>query len=270
MIFLSTMISTIDNVTLIGTAHVSSKSAELVKYTITQINPDVIAIELDKERLQSLLEKHNVAPHSSNSSSNSKHQSKHSFIDRNLIKKIGLFGFMFLKIAGFLQQKIGKTLQIEPGIDMLAGVLCAKENNTPICLADRPILQTISKFKSIPFLKKVSMIKRMIFIDMSFDERKELAKKLQKGDLDSHTINTVIEKIKNEIPEFYDILIHQRNVYMANEIVKLRKKGANKIVLVIGAGHLVGIEEILKEELKKLPKDKDVLENKTEFSFKVE
>ena len=258
------MITTIDNVTLIGTAHVSKKSADLVKKTVLELNPEIIAIELDKQRLHSLLEKHK--------NPNKKQKSK--FLDRNLIRQVGMFGFLFLKISGYLQQKMGKTLNIDPGIDMLAGVQISKEQNTPLCLADRPILQTISQFKKLSFLQKMSMIKRMVFSKMSFDERKDIASKLQKGQLDNQVITQVIEQIKDEIPELYDILIHQRNVYMANEIIKLRKKGVSKMVLVIGAGHLPGIEEILKEKLLKLEEGKvfDIEENKntTQISFKLE
>lgn len=258
------MITTIDNVTLIGTAHVSKKSASLVKKTVLELQPEIVAIELDKQRLHSLLEKQK--------NPNKKQNSK--FFDRSLIKRVGFFGFLFLKVSGYLQQKMGKTLNIDPGIDMLAGVEIAKEQNIPLCLADRPILQTISQFKKLSFLQKMSMIKRMVFSKMSFDERKDLAGKLQKGQLDNQVITQVIEQIKDEIPELYDILIHQRNVYMANEIIKLRKKGINKMVLVIGAGHLPGIEEILKEKLPKLEEGKifDIKQNKntTQMSFKLE
>lgn len=258
------MISTIDNVTLIGTAHVSKKSAQLVKKTIQELNPEIVAIELDKQRLHSLLEKQK----------NPNQKNSQKFFDRNLIKQVGMFGFLFLKVSGYLQQKMGKTLNIDPGVDMLAGVVSAKEQNIPLCLADKPILKTISEFKKLSFLQKMSMIKRMVFSKMSFDERKDLADKLQKGKLDSDVINQVIFQIKDEIPELYDILIHQRNVYMAQEIIKLRKKGVNKIVLVIGAGHLPGIEEILE---KKLPKSEEITElkidlnnNMTQMSFKLE
>lgn len=263
------MITTIDNVTLIGTAHVSKKSADLVKNTINELNPEVVAIELDSMRLKTLLEKH-----SENASNSSKKKSKQSFFDRRLIKQIGMFGFMFLKVSGYLQQKMGKTLQIEPGVDMLAGVIAAKENEIPLCLADKPILKTISEFKKLSFLQKMGMIKRMIFTEMSFEERKDLAKKLQKGELDNQVINEVISQLKDEVPELYDILIHGRNVYMANEIIKLRKNGKKNIVLVIGAGHLPGILEILEEKLPKFIEKEEMLveenSNESKVSFKLE
>jgi len=50
-----------DNLTIIGTAHVSEKSVEEVKDTIIESQPDIVAVELDAARYQNLLnEKHGV------------------------------------------------------------------------------------------------------------------------------------------------------------------------------------------------------------------
>ena len=246
------MITTIQGVTLIGTAHVSKQSAKLVEKTVKELSPDIVAIELDSMRLQSLLDKHNG-------------KTPKRTQNMKLIRQVGMFGFLFLKISGFLQQKLGKSLQIDPGVDMLAGVLISKELQIPLALVDRPILQTISQFKKIPFFQKISMAKRMVFSKMDFEKRKDLATKLQKGKLDAQVITEVIGQIKEEVPELYNILIHQRNVYMANKIIQLRKKGLKDIVLVIGAGHLPGIQEILEKELQKIE-----IPNEVKMSFKLE
>jgi len=46
-------------ITIIGTAHISSESVEEVKQALDEIKPDVIAIELDDERYKSMTEKKN-------------------------------------------------------------------------------------------------------------------------------------------------------------------------------------------------------------------
>ena len=43
-----------ENLRIIGTAHVSRESAEVVKQQIAEWQPDVVAIELDENRLASL------------------------------------------------------------------------------------------------------------------------------------------------------------------------------------------------------------------------
>jgi len=44
-----------NQVKIIGTSHVSKKSSEEVKKTIENWNPDIIALELDENRLKNLL-----------------------------------------------------------------------------------------------------------------------------------------------------------------------------------------------------------------------
>ena len=39
---------------LVGTAHVSAESGELVEYIITETEPDTIAVELDEKRLEAI------------------------------------------------------------------------------------------------------------------------------------------------------------------------------------------------------------------------
>lgn len=44
-----------ENLTIVGTAHVSDKSVEEVKQTILEEKPDVVAIELCPNRYQNML-----------------------------------------------------------------------------------------------------------------------------------------------------------------------------------------------------------------------
>ena len=272
------MIETYNGITLIGTAHISKHSANVVEKKIKEIHPNIVAVELDSMRLQKLLqdEKENKEFKSLSSEEQKKYSKKKQKSNNSkLIKQVGVFGFLFLKIAGFMQQKMGKAFHIEPGIDMLSGVHTAKDLNIPLCLADRPILHTIAEFKKLSFFTKMSMVKRMIFTKMSFEEKKELAEKIQNDKLDEQTILKIISTLKEEVPELYEILIHKRNQYMVNKLIGLKKQGFEKIVIVIGAGHLPGMLELLH---KQLPKEEIVHKedggesssNTTQLNFKVE
>ena len=50
----SAVINLDDNIRLVGTAHISRSSADLVKEQIADFKPDIVAVELDKDRLQAL------------------------------------------------------------------------------------------------------------------------------------------------------------------------------------------------------------------------
>lgn len=261
------MIEIYNGITLIGTAHISKHSAQIVEKKIKELRPSVVAVELDSMRLQKLLDEHEE--HKTIESLPIEKQKKYSkkkqkSSSSKLIKQIGLFGFLFLKIAGFAQKKMGKAFQIEPGVDMLSGVNTAKELEIPLCLADRPILHTIAEFKELSFLTKMSMVKRMVFTKMSYEEKKELATKIQNDTIDEKTILKIITTLKDNVPELYDILIHKRNVYMVNKLIQLKEKGFENIVIVIGAGHLPGMLELLKQKLPQ--EDSDT----TQMSFRVE
>ena len=266
------MIQTIHGITLIGTAHISSHSAQLVKETIEKQRPQVVAVELDSMRLKSLLEKHQEVNDTHNASTSSQtHKSKQKKVKTNnskMIKQVGLFGFMFIKIAGYAQKKMGRAFHIEPGVDMLAGVNTAKELEIPLCLADRPILHTIAEFKKLSFRQKFSMVKRMLFSNMSYEERKELAQNIQQDNITEETILKIISTLKDNVPELYDILIHKRNQYMVNKLIQLKEKGYENIIIVIGAGHMPGMIELLQQKLG----DEDTQDdsNATQMSFTLE
>jgi pheromone shutdown protein TraB len=112
------------------------------------------------------------------------------------------------------------------------------------------------------------MVKRMIFTKMSYSEKKNLAEKIQNDKLDENTIMAIISTLKENVPELYDILIHKRNQYMVHKLVQLKKKGFENIVIVIGAGHMPGMIELLKQRYR----DDEELKNSnaTYMNFVVE
>ncbi|MEX2680030.1 MAG: TraB domain-containing protein [Candidatus Sigynarchaeota archaeon] len=56
-------------------------------------------------------------------------------------------------------------------------------------------------------------------------------------------------KKMDENPVFKDILVDQRNRYMAEKLVAMLKASSGKIVLVTGFGHVEGIKKIIAENL---------------------
>jgi len=119
---------TIQNIYLIGTSHVAEQSVKQIKKYFEVVQPDIVALELDKSRLYGL--QHNIK--------------RAKNID--LIKQLGLPGFMFYVFGEFAQKKIGKILKITPGSDMLTAFNIANKNKTKIALIDRDIQITLKRF----------------------------------------------------------------------------------------------------------------------------
>ena len=61
-------------------------------------------------------------------------------------------------------------------------------------------------------------------------------------------IKMMILKIKTRYPNIYDVLIKERNYFMARKLKKIMSLNPNKKILaVVGAGHEEDIMKILKE-----------------------
>src|SRR3989304_5980363 len=113
------------NIALVGTDHVAGESTRRVNAAFGEISPDIVAVELDRNRLYAL--------------KNKVRRPK----NLELIKAFGLGGFIFYVIGEFVQKKIGKIVNIEPGSEMLAALKLAEKSKADIALIDRDISITM-------------------------------------------------------------------------------------------------------------------------------
>jgi pheromone shutdown-related protein TraB len=204
------------NLVIIGTSHIAESSLNEIESVFQKENPDLIAVELDHNRLYSLLsnKKPNYSP--------------------TMIRHLGLKGYLFALIGGLIQQKLGDVVGIKPGSDMLRAVQLAQKNNKKLALIDQDIQITLARLSktigwkekfhffidifSAPFSKKMR-------IDLSKVPEKELIKKL-------------LKLMKKRYPGLHKALVEERNVIMALKLKALMEGYPdNKILAVIGAGH---------------------------------
>jgi pheromone shutdown-related protein TraB len=225
------MLKQIGNIYLLGTSHVSKESVSIIKKTISEIQPEVVAIELDYHRLKSLL---------------SKQQKKPSFFQ--LVKEYGVFGAGFLTMASSFQKKMGKKLQILPGEDMKTAYECARKESIPTILIDQHIKKTITNLSRISTLSKCSMVFNLLIKSFKKEYRVSIEHSLGKGNVPSEkTLEFIMNIIKKEAPEFYRVIISDRDHYMAHKLLQLQEKHSGPILAVVGAGHLKGMVSILEQ-----------------------
>jgi len=223
------------NLSIIGTSHISSHSIEEIKNFVITENPDIIAVELDPQRLVSLL---------------SDQKSKLKLSD---IKYLGFSGFVFALIAGFAQKKLGNVVKLSPGADMKAGVLLAKERKLKLALIDQNIQVTLKKFsKAFTFKEKMKILWDVIEAVL-FKKRAMKKMGIVNFDLTKVPEDELIEKmmipIKTRYPNMYKVLISERNEIMATRLIKLSKKNVDKHILaIVGAGHKNEILRIFKKK----------------------
>ncbi|MFT4308903.1 MAG: TraB/GumN family protein [Candidatus Woesearchaeota archaeon] len=211
-------------VMLVGTSHVAEESLMMVSEAVNKFNPDVIAIELDKGRVDSL-----------NSSK------KASFWE--VARHAGLFAGLFYSIGRILQERIGDSLGIKPGSDMIHAMNIAKSNNIPIALIDRDIRITLARLKRIPTREKWRFFFDIITGRMADKKMKKID--LRKVPADE-LVDMVLGIMKDRYPAFYSILVDERNHVMASNVKRLSKH-YDRILVVVGKGHAPGLKEIFKK-----------------------
>ena len=217
-----------NNLTIIGTSHISKHSVEEVKEHILTKNPEIIAIELDRLRAHALL-------------------SKKKKIKLTDIKKIGMTGIIFSLIGGYIEKKLGKLVKTKPGSEMLMAIRLAKKEKIPILLMDQDIRITLKKIsKRMPLREKLRFLNDLIFSNQN-------KKELEKIDISKVPTEKLIEEItkgfKKRYPILYTILITERNEIMAKNLNNLMTNNKDKKILAImGAGHKKEIEKILENE----------------------
>lgn len=213
------------NLTLVGTSHISKESVKEVEEVILHQQPDVVAIELDKKRFLALKEK------------NPKQR-----YGLNEIKRFGVKGFVFALIGQYVEKKLGARVGVAPGSEMLKAVEIAQNVKSKVAFIDQPIDITLQRFSKALTWKEKSRFIYDILKNIVKQEKIEFdLNKVPKQEL----IDKMMDIVKKRYPNFYKVLVTERNEYMAKHLYKLMQE--YKVVAVVGAGH----EKEIIDEIKK-------------------
>lgn len=216
----------------IGTSHIARQSIQEIKRYITQEKPDIVAVELDAQRAAALREKH------------------HNKLSLGQMFQVGVKGYLFAKIGHYVQQKLGKMVGVSPGAEMKMALELAQKHKVQIALIDQPITVTLRNFsKNLTWREKarfvIDTVKGLIFPKRQlkelgleqFDMSKVPAKEL---------IIKMMDHLKMRYPNIYKTLVEDRNKYMVRNLVRLlRQHPGKKILVIVGAGHVTGMQELL-------------------------
>jgi len=215
------------NVKLLGTSHIAKESIEKITEEFSNINPDIVCVELDSKRLQGLL---------------SGQKSDHSLSG---IRKYGLQGYLFAIIGGYIQEKLGNVVGVKPGSDMLIAAKLARTNNKQLFLVDQDIEITLKKFsKAFTWKEKFKMVWDIIKAPFSKKMKIDL-NKIPKDEL----VSKLMGDMKLRYPNLYRVIVEERNQIMAKNIYRIMSKNEDKKILaVIGAGHEKELLKLIKME----------------------
>jgi pheromone shutdown-related protein TraB len=229
---------------LVGTAHVSRHSAELVEDVIRRYQPDTVVVELDEPRYQSL-----------------KNPDRWKETDIFKVIKDGKSYVLMaqLALAGF-QKKLGKNLDVKPGEEMMRAITVAEELGSEVVLADRDVKITLKRaWGRAGLWTMLRIFFAMISALFSSEEMSEEdIEKLKSSD----ALDTMVAQFSNYLPGVKEALVDERDQYLAE---KTNLAPGKRIVSIVGAAHAPGFREsfgkdIDLERLEELPPPKRSLQ----------
>jgi len=229
-----------DNIILIGTAHISKDSVKEVKEAIEKYKPDIVAVELCKRRYDAITKK----------------DKWESTPVTQLLKSNNAYLMLAQTFLSSIQRKLGKEYGVEPGSEMIAAMKEAKKHDLEVALVDRDISITLKRaWRKMGIREKFRLTWEFLKAMLGFGDE-ELEDMDLKKLMDQDVISALMEEFGEIAPSATDVLIHERDEYIAKKILDESKKGG--VVAVVGAGHLKGIKNHL--EKKKLDVDLKDLE----------
>ncbi len=213
-----------DRLRILGTAHVSSESVELVRNQIEEWGPDLVAVELCPSRMAALTE-----PESLDSE------------DLLKIIKEGRSAMILLQSALAAQQRrMGVSSGEKPGAELLAAVNAAEESGIPVEMIDRDVVITLRRA-----WRKMGMIEKWRILNALLWEEEDEDVSIDEVLGDSDLLSNMMEEARELAPRAGEVLIDERDSFLAGRIQQIRGKG--RVLAVIGAGHLSGVVQNLGE-----------------------
>lgn len=212
---------------LIGTAHISQESVDLVQEVISQEKPDCVCIELDEKRYTALIQK-----------------KKWQSLDlKQIIKDKQLSTLMINLLMASYQKKLGGQLGVKPGAELLMAANTAREKDIPIALCDRDVRITLRRaWKSTSFFKKGYLLATLFasLFDSTEISEEKLAEMKQKD-----ILSDLMDEMGSTLPDVKKVLIDERDIYLSE---KIKAAAGKRLVAVVGAGHVSGISRIFTDD----------------------
>ena len=205
---------------IIGTAHVSQKSADEVTRVIAELRPDTVCVELDKTRYEAMMD--------------SKRWQKLDLFQIIKQKKV-LYLLANLALSAY-QRKIGERMGVKPGAELLAAVHSAEAVGAKLVLADRDIQATLKRtWHSLSFWNRSKLIASLIGAPFAMEELGEEQIEALK---DRDTISEMLDELAKMMPDLKTPLIDERDRFLISSILETQ---GQKVVAVVGAGHVRGM-----------------------------
>jgi pheromone shutdown protein TraB len=211
-------------VVFVAVIHTDTESVEQAREAVRDVQPDVVAVELDHQRYQQLMDYDKTMANWEPTSSGDAAQD-------------------LIQYMATLEKSLGEMTGSNVGEEMLAAIEEGRRIGAKIALVDRPIHVTMQAIARVP-LDEIYRLMGAV---------PDAQKDLQEGDAtdilgilkEEGAIENLMKDFNSEYPNLADALIHQRDLYVANALRSIMKDVDGRIVAVLGAGHIDGVRMAL-------------------------
>jgi len=206
---------------IVGTAHVSRNSANLVEKTIRERNPDTVAVELCESRFESL-----------------SNPERWKETDIYTVIKSGRAYVLMAQLAlSSFQKRLADEFGVRPGEEMHRAIQVSGDTGAELHLADREIRTTLKRaWATAGFWTLMKVLYQTILSTFHAQEvSKEDIEKMKTGD----ELALVLDEFSGSLPGVKVALIDERDQYLA---AKIRNAPGDTVVAVVGAAHVPGIK----------------------------
>ena len=218
---------------LVGTAHVSRESAELVERVIMEQRPDGVCVELDQKRYDSLA-----------------HRKSWELLDlKEILRRRQLATLLINLLLASYQKRLGDKLGVRPGSELIAAAATAEKLGIPVALCDRDVRITMRRsWRATPWHRKVMLLGALL---AGMFDRSEISEESLRELRDSDLLSELLAQLGRDLPELKEVLIDERDTFLAE---KIKETPGAKLVAVVGAGHVAGIKRALHlDQRRRLP-----------------
>jgi len=212
---------------LIGTAHISRESVDLVRQVIADEQPDCVCVELDEKRYESL----------------ARRKSWEMLDLKEIIRKKQLATLLINLALASYQKKLGDQMGVQPGAELLEAVREAEKHAIRVSLCDRDVRVTLRRaWHATSFFRKSSLLTAIL---ASMFQEEEISEAKLRELKESDVLSELMNELGHSMPELKRVLIDERDTFLAE---KIKASQGNRLVAVVGAGHVAGIKKALAED----------------------
>jgi pheromone shutdown-related protein TraB len=208
------------DVILVGTAHISQQSVDVVRAIIEKEQPDTVCVELDEERFRAVREQPNWEE-----------------LDLRQIIRNKQFIFLMARLAlSSFQKRMGSYTGVKPGAEMIAAIEEAERLEAELVLCDRNVRTTLLRaWRKTPWWRRSLVAFSMLF---GLFERTEVSEDELANLRQEQNLTGMLEEMGDAMPEVKTVLVDERDTFMADQI---RRAPGDKVIVIIGAAHKPGI-----------------------------